>query len=374
MSKYAAYLFIIVVSSASGFETGIPADTAADSSTGNEIDYHFLNPVKYGSASLTTPLRLILNGGYGITQLDNVDNHIMDFQYQKGIDNIRYNLEHPFEAIEKMGWNDFLLQEVIPFGVDSEKAQYWPNYLNHLIGGGMSYRLMVEWFDHHEYPMPTLWGIGTITIYHLLNEVVENGAYNGPNTDAIADLYIFNPLGMVLFSFEPVCRFFGSTLNMADWSYQVSFNPWNKTIANNGQNFVVKYPLPWWDRWSLFYHWGTHGEFGVSHRRDDGSTFSFGMGLKASDLVDLTEGVRTVKLVGTAGFFYDRNNSLLMSVLFSQSKRDRMRINLYPGLVEIGSWKPGFFMAVDQDYEVTAGLELNVLHLPFGIAMNAEGG
>ena len=88
----------------------------------------------------------------------------------------------------------------------------------------------------------------------------------------------------------------------------------------------------------------------------------------ASDLIDLAGGVRTVDLVGTAGLFYDRNNSLLASAIFSQGKCDRLRLNVYPGVVKIGSWRPGLFMVLSQDYELTAGIELNALDLPFGFA------
>jgi hypothetical protein len=33
---------------------------------------------------------------------------------------------------------------ILPVSVNRKSSQYWPNYLNHLIGGGMSYRRMRE--------------------------------------------------------------------------------------------------------------------------------------------------------------------------------------------------------------------------------------
>ncbi len=138
-------------------------------------------------------------------------------------------------------------------------------------------------------------------VYHLLNEVVENGAYEGYNTDAIADLLFFDPASMVLFSFDSVCRFFSHTLHMNDWSYQICYDPFHRTLENNGQNFVVKWRIPRHEGWGLFYHWGTHGEFGVCRTDERGECWSFGVGLKAGEVVRLGHGQKTVDLVMVAG-------------------------------------------------------------------------
>jgi hypothetical protein len=87
-------------------------------------------------------------------------------------------------------------------------------------------------------------------------------------------LYLFDPAGIIMFSFNGVSRFFGEKLHMADWSYQPCYDPWDKTIENIGQNYVLKYPFPGSRRWYLMYHWGTHGEMGVSYWQKDGDCFS----------------------------------------------------------------------------------------------------
>jgi hypothetical protein len=350
---------------AEAFRAAAPDSCAA--TRGTAFFYHSRD---FGSDRLIHPLRLILNGGFGIMQLDNVDNHILEVPYGTGLRNVWRNITSPLPAIEAVGWRTFLLQEVMPLNFDRDTARYWPNYMNHLLGGGMSYRMMTEWYESRGCPVPVLWSAGTITVYHMLNEVVENGAYGGHNTDAIADLLIFDPLSMVLFSFDPVCRFFSETLHMNDWSYQTSYNPWRQTIENNGQSFVAKWRIPWSRRWSCFYHWGTHGEFGLSRTNDRGECWSFGAGLKAEDLVFISPGEKTVELVIQAGVFYDRENSLLASLMYSRSKDDRIRLNIYPGLVRVRGLDPGAFLGISPDGRVSVGVTAgSAPWVPFGVAL-----
>lgn len=311
-----------------------------------------------------------MNGGFGILQMDNRSNRLDDIDFKNGYDNVIFNLKNPIAAVREEGTSDFFLNQVVPVSFNREKAYYWPNYSLHLIGGGMSYRMMLEWFRIRGYRHPAVNSAITITIYHFLNEVVENSGYKGYNTDPIADLYIFDPLGMVLFSSDRVSRFFGRTLNMSDWSYQVAYNPENNSIQNVGQNFVMKYWLNDDRDVGLFYHFGTHGEFGMSFRQDDGDCFSFGAGLVAKNLVDISDKstIRslTADLVVTAGLFYDRNNSLLASLIYSKSQDYRLRMNLYPGLFHIKKFSPGIFISLNQDNRVSAGVTIRLL--PVGIS------
>ena len=300
-------------------------------------------------------------------QLENRHNRPLDIDYEQGIRNVWRNLKDPFTAIEARGWWAFFSEEIIPISVNSGKAQYWPNYTQHLIGGGMSYRMMVEWFRWHEWPRPKLWAGATIFVYHALNEVVENDRKSGLSTDAVADLYLFDPLSVVLFSSDRVCRFFSETLHMADWSYQPMYDPHHRTLENNGQNFALKWNLPRSERWSLFYHYGTHGELGLSHTWPDGKCLSAGVGLKAKNLVDLSEVSQTVDLAVSGGIFYDRDNSLLASLLLAHTKDYRARLNIYPGLIRLGAFSPSIFLSLNEDDEVFAGLSFAFLEwLPLG--------
>ena len=330
----------------------------------------FYHGYGYGSDRMVHPIRLILNGGFGILQVGNRDNSLDEIDFGTGAENVSDNLRYPFKAIREEGFSEFITTQILPFSVNSGKAYYWPNYTLHLLGGGMSYRMMEEWFEAHRFPHPTLHALLTLSVYHLLNEVVENSGFVGYNTDPVADMYIFNPAGILLFSSDRVSRFFSHTMNLVDWSFQVAYDPWDNSIENVGQNFAMKYYFGSRKRYGLFYHFGNHGEVGLSIRRENGECFSFGAGLITNELVDLSDDTKlrslAAELVPSAGIFYDRNNSLLASLIYSKKQDYTVRLNLYPGLFTVKGFSPGLFVAVDQDDRVMAGITMS--YIPIGLS------
>lgn len=321
----------------------------------------------YGSDALVNPLQLVVNGAFGILQLENRDPRLDHIDYANGARNVWMNLRDPFTSIRASGWRNFVGQELLPFSTTVRDARYWPNYTQHLIGGGMSWRMMKEWYTAHDYAHPTAWSLVTLGGYHFLNEVVENDGYVGRTTDPIADLEVFDPLGILLFSHPSVCAFFSRRLNMADWSYQPCIDPTTHALANNGQNFALKLPIGH-TRWSLFDDYGVHSEGGLSYALGPGrGSISFGGGFSASDLVDLGNGERTVDLVPSGGLFYDRDNSLLASLSWSRHGREPVRVNLYPGWLKIAGWSPGMFVAENQRGKLAMGLNV-AGQIPVGFA------
>ncbi len=335
---------------------------------GKEGTYFFYKGHDYGTQALIHPLRLIINGGFGIMQVSNRHNQPGKIMYDRGIRNVTKNLLNPYEAISVNGFWDFLSREVIPVSVNSGRSQYWPNYMNHLIGGGMSFRMMEEYFRYNEVEHARGWAGVTIFAYHFLNEVVENDGHVGPNTDPIADFWIFNPAGILLFSNEGFSRFFAKTLHMTDWSYQPIWLPGSNELVNNGQNYSIKYHLNDRGSTSLFYHWGTHAELGLSFTRPSGKCVSVGLGLVAKNLFKIDQISKTVDMAVSGGVFYDKNNSLMASLLFARTKDYRYRLNLYPGLVKVGPLRPGLFASLNDDNRLLVGLTFGTLqHLPVGI-------
>jgi hypothetical protein len=326
----------------------------------------FYHQLPYGSDAMVNPLRLILDGGFGILQFDNRDNRLSSVDYQNGWREVSRNLRHPIRAIEAQGWGDFFEREVIPISFNAKQAQYWPNYTLHLIGGGMSYTMMREWYQAHDFARPRLWAGATLAAYHVLNEVVENDTQVGPTTDPVADLYLFDPAGILLFSHEGVNGFFSRRLHLSDWSGQPALDPREGTIENHGQHFSIKVGVPRVPRWSLFYYFGNHGEGGLSYRRDNGSAYSFAFGMRARELVDLDDNTRTTKLAPSLGLFYDRNGSLLFSAQWANTSRYRFRLNAYPGLLRIGTVAPGLFLDANKHDELVAGVTITAI--PIGLS------
>ena len=339
-----------------------------DSIPGREGAYYFYRGQDFGSQRLIHPARLILNGGYGIMQISNRDNRPGKIQYANGARNVTRNLLFPGWSIGEMGFWDFFSSEVIPVSVNSGNAQYWPNYMNHLLGGGMSYRMMEEYYRYHGWTRPELAAGATLFAYHFLNEVVENNGRVGPNADPVADFWIFNPAGVLLFSSDRVARFFSETLHMADWSYQPVYLPDTGELQNMGQNYVVKWHLDREGHRSLFYRWGGHAEIGMSFTDHQGRCLSWGVGLVAKNLRDVDELSKTAELATSLGVFYDRNNSLLASLQYARTKEIRWRLNLYPGSIPAGPLRPGVFAALSEQDRVLFGITFGTLrHLPVGL-------
>lgn len=332
--------------------------------------YYFYRGLDFGSEALVNPLSLTINGGFGILQYGNLSRDVSKIRYGTGFHNVFANLSHPGGSISEYGWGDFFANEIFPVSFSKKNAQYWPNYQNHLIGGGMNYVQMKEWYRYHGYPGPGISAIVTMAVYHVLNEAVENNAYRGTNVDPIADLLIFDPLGIALFSLAGVPEFFSRTLNLADWSLQPTFNPAHGTVENQGINYSIKYRLPFQERVSLFYYWGLTGLVGLSYATDTSRNISVGAGLRAKELVATDDaGERrklTVTLTWNVGVFYDRENSLLWSLIISGVSDYRAHLNIYPGLVSIGGFRPGFFWALSEHGVMTAGISASFS--PVGLA------
>lgn len=341
----------------------LPAAPRAETGPREPVFYRGL---PYGSEALVHPVRLVLNGGFGILQFADHDNRLPRLRFRQGIRRMWADVSAPGRTIGIAGWNDFLLREVLPVSAKRRDAQYWPNYTLHLVGGGMSNVMMREWYERHGSRNPSLHAGLTLTAYHVLNEIVEAESRTRPSTDAVADLLLFNPAGMLIFAHDGVAGFFGNTLRMRDWSTQPAIDPSNGAIENQGQNFSMKLSLPGESPWSLFYYFGNHGELGLSYRRPNGSAFSAGAGLRAKSLIELGDGVQTAELVPSYGFFYDRDGSLMFSVTGAKTSRYGVRVNAYPGLLKVRGWTAGVFVLTGRDGGTIAGL--HVVPLPVGLA------
>jgi hypothetical protein len=329
--------------------------------------YHHLT---YGSESLIHPVSIVLIGGYSIFQVGDRDRNPLEVEYRIGWKNVIRNVADPIGNVGKFGWEKFIRTEVIPMSLAPKSAQYVPNYQMHLIGSGMTFRQLSEWYEANGFRHGRIWSAATCYTYHFLNEVVENNAYVGVNVDPIADLWIFDPLGILLFSSDRVSRFFGETLHMRDWSTPAAVDPVHRTLENNADNYMIRWTFPRQETWSLFYHFGLNGLLGLSRARPDGSAWSFGAGAMTKDLKRVRSDGRgrimTVDLIWNAGIYYDRNGSLMASLLFSGSRAYKTKLNVFPGIVRVKGVSPWLFGALGRENEIIVGG--GVRFFPLGIA------
>lgn len=318
---------------------------------------YFYKGHNYGSEALFNPLNFILNSGYGIMQMEGHSRKIFDLPYRTGARNLWRNLSDPFGPISRYGWGNFATNELFPLHLTKTHAQWLPNYQLHLIGGGMTYRAMYEWYEAHKIPAPRAMSITTMAFTHLLNEVVENGAYQGDNVDPIADIYFFDIGGIILFSFDNVNRFFSEKVVLADWSLMPSLRLRDKTLQNNGQNFSFKWKLPFSEKLSLFHYYGLQGLTGASYKFNGDRAVSLGLGARsrANEIVDENTRRQTVDLVWNCGLFYDRDNSLLCSLLLSGQHDKAVIFNIYPGLARLWRFSPGLWLVMNNNGKVMLG-------------------
>ncbi|MFA6456243.1 MAG: hypothetical protein WCW40_05415 [Bacteroidota bacterium] len=332
--------------------------------------YYFYTGKSYGSESMINPGSLVVNAGFDILQSATHSRIFSTIKFGSGAKNLVNNLADPFTQINKFGWGEFIGQEVFPTSLKIEKAQWFPNYTLHFIGGGFDGRMMAEWYRYHNFPYPSLFAGLTVATYHFVNEAVENDTYQGPNVDPIADIYIFNLGGALLFSSDAVAEFFSETLHMTAWPGQPAWNSVYNTLENHGQYYVMKYRLPFAPTTSLFYHFGDNGLVGLSFLGKNNESFTVAAGAtqKALRNVNPINAARvvTVELGWMAGVFYDRDNSLLASVLASSRINEKLRLNLYPGFVDLWGFTPGFFAAVGSRNQFIAGITMQ--YSPLGLA------
>ena len=98
--------------------TAMPCDIWADSNAeADSTAYYFYHGRKYGSEVLGTPTRLIVNGGFGILQIQNRSNHPADIPWVNGWHSLWHNLGHPINAIDERGTWDFVATELLPVSV-----------------------------------------------------------------------------------------------------------------------------------------------------------------------------------------------------------------------------------------------------------------
>jgi hypothetical protein len=335
-----------------------------------EKKFYFYHSLPYGSESTFNPISLIANGGFDELQAYEYSHSLSQIPWKNGGRNVWLNITAPLPQINQYGWGRFIGNEIFPTSLNAKQAQYFPNYMLHLIGGGMVSRKVSEWYDAHGYPLPGILGAFTSMTYHYINEIVENGdAGFYSNVDPIADLLVFDPLGIILFSFDGVSEFFSEKLSLNDWSMQpaISFQP--VSIRNVGQNFVIKYPLTSSGKTSLLYHFGAFGLLGLSFKSNDEEAISVGLGVSSKRVytVDTRNGSVTKSIVvgPMGGVYWDRKNSLLASFVICDSFSEIVRCNIYPGIIKIFSVSPGMFISVGERGKYTLGVTLSAI--PLGI-------
>lgn len=336
--------------------------------------YYFYNPNNnFGSDGYFNPVNAIVNGSYDILRHGSWGNRdIINYDYAMSNKIVYYNISNPTNHIKKFGTKKFIELEIFNLTLDPDKGQFVPNIASHVIGNGMLYVKMEEWYDHHNYKHPKLLSVLSTTFYQYMNEIIEHfGEDTHVSVDPIADILIFNPLGILLFSFDPVKNFFSKTFPIYDWSSQPIFMLNNNHLENTGQNYMVRRAYKENQRIQPFIYYGIHAIFGLSYQAYDNKSLSIGAG----GVVRGTEGSfidneikhLTPFIDGTIGFFIDKNNSLLVSTIITGPEIYNIELNIYPNTIKINNFSPGIFCAYREVEGFMMGLSLQ--YLPTGLGL-----
>src|SRR2546421_256015 len=183
---------------------------------------HFYFGYDYGTQALYNPLWVFVNRGYDTLQEDTAGRDVFALRYGSNARNVARNLADPFSNVSSLGWGKFLREEVFPLSYGKTTARWLPNYALHLIGGGSTFSTLREWFEDHHVPLPRVFSAFTLMAAAFLNETIENNGVVGRNTDAIADIYLFDAGGIILFSFDAINRLFSRQLAISAWSLQAA--------------------------------------------------------------------------------------------------------------------------------------------------------
>ena len=334
----------------------------------------FLNDVDYGSDSEFNPVQATIHLSYDILRNASYQDNPFKMAYATGFENVAKNLVHPFDAIEKSGGTaEFIGREVFPIkGISSDYGQWVPNYTLHALGEGMVYRKLWSWYAARDVPVPWLFGLLNTAAAQFVNEVAENGNFRGPNTDPVADFWIYNPLGYALFSIDPVARFFSTTVRINYWPHQATFDLAHAKLLNAGGNYSFKFPLPR-TNWKAFYYTGTDGLFGLSIPTKSGDSFSVAAGTHLYTIRPqyTTQGGRIIlpdDLEFALGAFWDRNESLMTSFQLIGPKHPTAILNVYPGLMSVAGFRFGLYGCAGYYDGVALGLSASWLPLGPGVA------
>lgn len=321
---------------------------------------YFYKGYDYGSQSLYNPLYLFVNRGFDVLQLRPHRRRIWDYDYVANGGNVLDNVRDPFGAIGYQGWGKFVKEEILPVGWTTQSARWAPNYGLHLIGGGQSFAMLQEWFDANDVPRPVgvVASAATLMLAGFVNESLENDDVKGVNTDCLADLYVFDVAGMLLFSIEPVRMFFSRYVTFVDWSLQPSITAPRGDLHNVGSYYALKVPVPFVPRLRLFGYEGFSSLGGLSYKIGDEYSVSLAAGGKISRFENSAANVvlNTVAAKPAAALFVDRNDSLVASVAVADVPDYFVHVNVYPNSFLLPGLGVGLWSVIARDGRYQIGL------------------
>ena len=311
----------------------------------------------YGTQALFSPLTVVLNKGFDHLQAANAQRRIWKMPIGRAMTGAPLDaLLNPVRAIEHYpGWKRWFATEIFPVNFTVKDARWAVNYSEHMVAGGLTYRALAQWYDVHGFPVPRLWAGVTTFGASMLNEAMEFVGTDTAASSTVADLYVFDLGGILLFNWDPLVRFFAGTLQASDWSTQASFTFPNGELQNNGQYYITKIPLPKTDT-RLFFRFGMGVQSGVSRPIRNGHSLTLALGVDTdARLVDPVTRDESITTKFSGGIYWDRSNSLLASLTAGPTD-NQVVLNVFPGVLPGAAKRVGTWAVWTRDGRLMMGL------------------
>ena len=325
----------------------------------------YWHPMAFGSESMFNPLSAAVNMSFDILRNPAYGDRLTEIQFRSGALNVLENVSQPFDIVHYYGGDKFVAHEVFPInGFSRYYGQFLPNWFMHTLGEGMVYRKLEDWYTYQHVDHPRILAIATLSAIQFLNEIVENGSFRGPNQDPVSDMLLWNPLGIVLFSFEPVAKFFHGPVMLDFWPGQpVLTNGMRLENAAENYAFKIKLGLPIDIRG--FFYMGKEGLGGATFPVSKHDHISIAGGASLNRLAEVRVGDGTARilipdgnLVVESALFWDRDESLMASLLVGLTHQTSFHLNVYPGLFEWNGLAFGGYARWAQTEGASAGITL----------------
>ncbi|NRA69015.1 MAG: hypothetical protein HRU19_31380 [Pseudobacteriovorax sp.] len=346
----------------------------ADENGCRNKDYIFYRCDGIGAHAFYTPQALVLESGLEATYYRRIDK----YPYATGFENVFWSLNHTDKTIRTYGgYQKFFEDQFLP----RENGAFAPNYGWHLWGGGFRARLLEEYFDSKgvEYSRTLSW----LTLYvgHLGNEAAQAEKADNGSVDALADLLFFDWVGKLLFLNDDFARFTAERLHLKDWTYQLSYDPVNHRLVNNGQQYWMRVPIT--DHFSLSLLTGNiHNSLVFTLNDQYDRQLSLGLGIKPEAISWTDDQPQSNSMSYSIMLAYSENDNPIVTAFFQNgtdaiqmgsgasivnddiSGSQKIIVNLYPKWISVRNELIG----------ITAGsvygsyfLGFTSTYLPFGL-------
>lgn len=301
--------------------------------TAQDTTRYFFNPeIDYGSAGIANPFTIVLQNGTEMLAYHE-NSSLKTFPYRFSADLLFREMTNPVKTVRDYGFGNMINDEFFPFDPGSSNGSIVPNVMLHFIGGGFTYAWTAEYYRYHGFKHPRAMAAATVYLKNLVNEMSEMPPYEVTRVDAISDLFFWDALAIVVFDRPGVKRFFSETIGLYNWGTMPVLTP-DGRLRNTNAYYAFRPVRTGWNINPVVVS-GLGFLAGVSINGKNGIAFSATAGVLSHSVKpgsEFSNEAPELIVKPAAGFFLDRNNSVLWNVIVKFGEGGNIRSNLYPGL------------------------------------------